>query len=308
MSPKDPRIPWSDLKLVMTIGREGSLRAAAKALRISHPTVSRRVAELQADLGVHLFEREGRRLRLTAAGEDLAQTAARIEVEVDGLSRRIIGRDHRLEGLVRVALSPSMFSALTPALPDFWRRHPGIQLEFVTDLALASLTRREADIAIRFTDSPPETLVGRKLSKFEQAVYVHRSLQAQLIADGLNDPLEWPWVDWDEAHSHHSSARWVTANVEPERVVVRSDNSLTMFQLLASGAAVGFAPTMLAAPHPDLIRVEPRDALPTFPRTIWVLTHADLRDTGRVRATTQWLGELLFVENQGVWRGWSAPG
>jgi DNA-binding transcriptional LysR family regulator len=305
MKLRDLDIPWSELKLVLAIQREGSLRGAAKALRISHPTVSRRVAELQDGLGVHLFEREGRRLRLTVAGEDLAATAARIEMEVDGLGRRIAGRDHRLEGVVRVALAPSMFAALAPALPDFSEVHPGIELELITSLGFASLTRREADIAIRHTDSPDEILVGRKLSVFEQAVYVTRSLEARLRATGNGDPLTWPWIDWDESHRHHSSARWVSENIEADKVVVRCDNSLTMYQLARAGMGVGYVPTMLAAPDPELVHVEPQEAFPVFHRGIWVLTHADLRNMGRIRATMQWLGELLRVKDGGVWLGYA---
>ncbi|MEM7155713.1 MAG: LysR family transcriptional regulator [Myxococcota bacterium] len=304
-NPGGPEIPWSDLELVLSIDREGSLRGAAKALRISHPTVSRRIAVLQEKLGVHLFEREGRQLRLTAAGEDLAQTAARIEAEVDGLGRRIAGQDHRLEGRVTVAVSPSMLAGLMPALPDFAARHPGIELEFVTGLAIASLTRREADVAIRFTDTPLETLVGRRLGLFEQAVYVDRSLRARMLDEGRDDPRTWPWVDWDEAHRHHDSARWVSKTIDAGRVVVRGDSSLALYQLIKAGVGVGFSPTMLAGPDPQLMRVEVSPELPVFNRSIWVLTHADLRNTGRVRATVDWLGELLHVEGGGVWPGCS---
>lgn len=308
MTVSEEEIPWSDLRLVLTVGREGSLRAAAKALRISHPTLSRRVAELQDRIDVRLFEREGRRLRLTAAGEDLSQTAARIENEVNGLARRIAGRDHRLEGVVRVALSPSMFAALAPALPTFAERHSGIQLEFVTGLAITNLTRREADIAIRFTDSPQETLVGRKLSVFEQAVYVSRSLQSRMLAAGHEDPRAWPWVDWDESHRHHSSARWVSKTIERHNIVARCDSSLALHQMIKAGVGVGFSPTMLAGPDPELLRVQMESSLPVFNRSIWVLTHADLRATGRIRATMEWLADLLYVEGGGPWQGTQSGG
>ena len=303
METRDPEIPWSDLKLVLAIQREGTVRAAAKALRISHPTVSRRVGELQEGLGVHLFEREGRGLRLTAAGADLAQTAERIETEIDGLGRRIAGRDHRLEGVVRVALSPEMFAALAPALPEFSSLHPGIELELVAGLDFASLTRREADVAVRVTNSPDESLVGRKLGQFEQAVYVSRALQARMQAEGNNDPLTWPWIDWDERHRHHASARWVSEHVDPDRVAMRCDSSLAMFQLVEAGVGVGFVPTMLLGRSRDLIRVRTRDEIPTFRRSIWVLTHPDLRTTGRIRATVEWLGRTLSVVGGGVWPG-----
>ncbi len=256
---------------------------------------------------MQLFERKGRQLRLTPAGEDLARTAATIEAEVDGLRRRIAGRDHRLEGLVRVAVSPSMFAALSPALPEMTARHPGIVLEFVTGLAMTNLTRREADVAIRMTDAPPETLVGRRVSRFEQAVYVHRALRDRMLAQGHDDPRGWPWVDWDEGHRHHASARWMQANIDDSAVVTRCDSSLALHQMICAGAAVGFSPTMLAGPHPDLIRLESIADFPVFHRPIWLLTHADLRSVGRVRATLDWLAELLAVDGGGPWQGAVGP-
>ena len=86
-------------------------------------------------------------------------------------------------------------------------------------------------------------------------------------------------------------------------MVVRGDSSLTLYQLIRAGVGVGFSPTMLAGPDPELVRVNMEPQLPVFNRSIWVLTHADLRNTGRVRATVQWLGELLYVEGGGVWPG-----
>ncbi|MEM7608194.1 MAG: LysR family transcriptional regulator [Myxococcota bacterium] len=294
-------IPWSQLRLALAIHREGSVRAAAKALRVSHATVSRQLAELQSDMGVRVFERDGRKLRLTEAGEDLVETAARVEVEVDGLSRRIVGRDHQVEGVVRLALSPSMLAALAPVVVQLSEKHPLLELELVTGLSFANLTRREADVAIRFTNDPQETLVGRKLSLFEQAAYAERALLERLLEQ--NDIDTWPWIDWDEAHAHHASAVWMRKNVRPERVVARCDSALGMYQLVRTGLAVGFAPTMLAEPDPSLVRVAPRGELPVFHRGIWVLTHEDLRRTGRVRATVDWLAEVLQVKGGGVWKG-----
>jgi DNA-binding transcriptional LysR family regulator len=291
-----PEIPWSDLRLVLAIRRGGSLRAAAQALRISHPTVSRRVHDLEDQLGVHLLRRNGRQLELTPAGEDLADTAERVEREVDGLGRRIAGRDHRLEGVVRVAMSPAMLAAVARHLPDFRRRHPGVQLDLTTNLGFASLSRREADVAVRQTNAPHDTLVGRRLSLFEQAVYAHRGL----VKDG--PARQWPWIDWDDAHRHHSSARWVAEHVDPGSVVVRCETSLAMYQLVRAGVGVGFVPTMLAHPNPEVVRLD-ADVFPVFHRGIWVLTHADLRTMGRVRATVTWLGDLLHVDGGGVWRG-----
>ncbi len=252
-----------------------------------------------------LFEREGRKLKLTAAGQDLAQTAARIESEVHGLGRRIAGRDHQLQGVVRLSLAPSMFAALAPALPDYRTRYPGIQLELLTSLNFAHLARREADIAIRHTNSPHEVLVGRKLSLFEGAAYIHRDLLDSLQHRGLEDSGLWPWIDWDQAHQHHSAAQWVKENIEQKQIVARTDSSLAIYQLVRAGLGAGFAPTMLAAPDPKLVRLKPIADFPVFQRGIWVLTHEDLKDMGRIRATTEWLASILQVKDSKVWQGMS---
>ena len=302
---KMSQIPWNDLELVLMLQREGSMRAAAKELGTSHPTLSRRLRELQESIGVSLVERDGKRLRLTAAGEDLARTAARVEAEVDAVSLRIAGRDHRLEGVVRVALSPSMLAALAPFIPEFHALYPGIQLELSSSLTLASLTRREAEVAIRFTNSPHETLIGRRTSTFEQAVFIRQDLLEHYQQAGIEDPRDWSWVDWDDAHKHHESSSWVRANIEPARVVVRGDSSLALYNLIRSGVACGYAPTMLAVPDPTLVRAPAGalGALPTFNRGIWVLTHEELKTNRRVRATADWIAELLRVADKGAWCG-----
>ncbi len=290
----DVDIPWSELRLVLAVQREDSLRGAAKALRLSHPTISRRLSELQEHLGVKLLERHGRRLRLTAAGEDLAATAARIETEVHSLGRRIAGRDHRLEGTVRLAMSPTMLAGLAPHLPRLRAQHPGICIELATGLGFANLTRREADIAIRFTNAPHETLVGRKVSVFESAAYVRSDAERRWG----DDKARWPWVDWDEAHRHHSSARWIAELLPDAPIAARCESSLVMMQLVGGGVGAGFVPTMLAERDSNLRRLP---EFPNFRRDIWLLTHADLRNVGRIRAVMDWLGAVLSGPED-VWR------
>lgn len=275
--------------MALAVARTGSVRGAATALLVSHATVSRHLAALQQTLGVRLFVREGRGLQLTAAGIDLVETAKRIERDVDATSRRVAGRDVQLRGVVRVAVPPSVLRILAVPMATFAQAHPEIRVEFVTGLELVNLTRREADIAVRLTEQPRDTLVGRKVALFEVAAYG----LAQGYHRGAKDFDALPWVDWDDKYRDYLPARWLAANIDRSSVRATADSETSMFDLVRAGVGVGFVPCLLAASDPCLVEVDA--ALPRFTVPIWVLTHPDLRDTGRVRAVMRAISEALVA-------------
>ena len=142
---------WNGLRLVLGIQRAGSLTAAAKALRVDHSMAYRRLNALEASLGVRLFERlPGGIYQATAAGARMAAAAERMEDEALALDLDITGRDHRLSGRLRVTSSETLaYRVLTRHLAAFRQAHPGIVVELVVDNRILSLSRREADIALR---------------------------------------------------------------------------------------------------------------------------------------------------------------
>ena len=173
---------WNDLRLVLAISRSTTLTGAATALKINHSTAFRRLNALEEAAGVRLFERlPGGVYAPTAAGERMAAAAERVETEAAALDREIAGRDHRLTGRLRVTTSETLaFRLLTGQIARFHTAHPGITVVLVIDNRVLSLSRREADIALRVTRPREGDLYGRKLADIAWAVYAGKSLARKL--------------------------------------------------------------------------------------------------------------------------------
>ena len=155
-------LPWDDLRCVLAIARAGSLSGAARELGIEHSTVFRRLNSVEKRLGVRLFERSPRGYTPTACGELAAAAAGAMESEALGVERRMLGADARLTGVVRLATSELFAGFLLPrVLKQFLEAHPGVEVETHIASRMVDLTRREADLALRATVSPPEHLPGR---------------------------------------------------------------------------------------------------------------------------------------------------
>ncbi|MER2268818.1 LysR family transcriptional regulator, partial [Methylobacterium oxalidis] len=159
------RVDWDDLRYVLAVARAGSLAGAARALGVNHTTVLRRLGAYEARIGARLFERLPSGYVPTAAGEAMVKELVEIDAAIHDTERRAAGQDQRITGTVRLSTTDTlMASVLPPALAQVRAEHPSIMLEVSTANRFAVLTRREADIAVRPTASPPETLVGRRIA------------------------------------------------------------------------------------------------------------------------------------------------
>lgn len=290
---------WNDPRFVLAVARGGTLTAAAKLLGIDHSTAFRRLNGLEERLGVRLFERlPGGVYQPTASGERMADAAERIEDEVMALDRDLTGRDHRLSGRLRVTSSETLaYRLLTGHIAAFRREHPGIVIELAIDNRVLDLSRREADIALRPLRPKEGDLWGRKLADVAWAIYAARSYEdaAEGRISAFTDLADHPIIGWDEAASAIAPADWLARTVPAQAIVYRT-NSLVN-QLVAVKAAVGLAllPCYLGDPEPDLVRAMPQ-LLPPLTGEIWIVTHADLKGTARVRAFFDVVGNGLAKE------------
>ncbi len=264
---------WDDYRFFLMVARAPSIRAAASKLGVSHSTVLRRVDRLEDTLGARLFERASGGFSLTPAGEDVLLSVKEIEESVQSIDRSVTGRDASLEGLVRVSMPEVMAHPLLfPDLSKLKEQFPNINLEIELSYGLSNLHKREADIAIRFTNSPPDDLVGRKVGEFAMAAYATQTYidehkpsnhdsTAQLIAYGNPDV-------WRPRHGFdHLSAMGFF------------DNISLQIDLANASLGIGSLPVYIADREPKLVRISE----PTMHRDIWVLYHTDLRYTSRVR-------------------------
>lgn len=153
---KNAEMDWDDLRYVLAISRDRTLSRAAISLGASHTTVGRRVRALELKLGVRLFDQTPDGFMPTAAGQDIADVAERMEGDVLSLEGRVLGRDARLQGRLRVATMDILFRRYHDAFSSFMVRYPSVELTVTSSDNEVSLTRREADVALRMTSSPPE--------------------------------------------------------------------------------------------------------------------------------------------------------
>lgn len=276
----EQQIRWDDLQIVLAIADAGSLSGASRALRISHATVFRRLSEMEQGLGVTLFERSRTGYTPTLAGDDLAASAKRVQSEINGAERRIIGQDLTLTGSMRITTTDTLFAGLlSPLLASFRQRYPEITLEVVISNQLQSLSRREADIAIRPTRKPPEILVGRKISDITQAIYGQKALwqNAPLPLEPASLASE-NWVGPDVHLGDATLEKWMM----DKSTAYRLDSMLGMQSAVRHGAGIAVLPCYLGDADKALLRLsEPIEALTT---QLWLLTHPDLRNVARVRA------------------------
>lgn len=278
---------WNDHRLVLAVMRAGSLTAAAKALRVDHSTVFRRLQALEARLGLALFERgPGGSYQPTAAGARAALAAERMEDEALGLARDLAGQDRRLTGRLRVTCSETLaYRLLTRHIARFRAQHPGVVVELAVESRVLSLSRREADVALRVARPREGDLWGRKLADVAWTAYGARGYLAG--AAPLLSPADLgshPLIGWEEGTTGVNAADWL-AQAAPAGSVVYRTNSLVN-QAVAARAGMGLAvlPCYLGDPEPDLARALPGGPVPALSRELWIVTHQDLRRTARVRA------------------------
>lgn len=272
---------WDDLRVVRAIAETGSLSGAGRRLGLSHATVFRRLGAIEVRLGVRLFERARGGYSPTPAGEDLAATAVRVADEVLEVERRLAGQDLQPAGSLRVTTTDTLlFGLLSPIFTAFREAYPEIGLEVALSNNLFNLSRREADVAIRPAQDPPEALVGRKIGTIAQAVYG----RADLLDEAL-EPRGLPsksWVGPDETMGYRALERWMERQELQAACHYRLDSLLAIFAAVREGAGLAVLPCYLGDCAPELRRHGA--AIPELATDLWLLTHPDLRRVARIRA------------------------
>jgi DNA-binding transcriptional LysR family regulator len=283
---------WNDLRLVYAVAQEGTLSGAARMLGITHSTVFRRLGAIEQQMGVRLFERFRDGYAPTPAGEATAALAARFTDDVLSLERQISGQDLRPSGTVRITTTDTIATILIRHLAALRASHADIQLELVVSNTMANLTRREADIAIRPTPKPPETLVGRRIAEIAHAIY---GSSEYLARHSSLSPPEHDWIGLDDALAGTVIALWMHESVPAARLVFRVDSLPALCEAARAGLGLAVLPCYLGDTAGGLRRAVQKTV--SVPRSaLWLLTHNDLKRTARIRAVMDFLATALVSE------------
>ena len=288
---------WDDLRVFLTLAREGTLSTAAKALGVSHPTVSRRVQALEQQIGARLFERLPDRFVPTSAGEELLADTEAMEKAALSIQRRSAGLSDTVSGVVRLSAGEAMAVLVARHLSWLRARLQHIEFELVASHTLANLSRREADLLIREQVPELSGIVTRKLCHVAYAVYAARTLE--LKRTEMSALIDLPWIGFDDDHSYMPGQRWIHEQIG-RRPEIRVNNWLVLHDAVRSGAGLAVLPCYLADQDTRLQRVG--DVLPEITTEQWLLVHRDLRALPRVRAVMDALVEL-FQRHRSVLEG-----
>jgi DNA-binding transcriptional LysR family regulator len=282
-------LDWDDLRFFLSVAARGSISGAAQELRTSHSTVLRRLASLEKKLGARLFKRLPGGYAITSAGEQLRERLAGVSEQIAGAQRQLGGLDTRPSGIVRLTSTDTLtHGALMPLIGEFQRTHPEITLQVAVNNTFMSLTKREADVAIRPTRRPSENLVGRKVGYLQTALYASRSYWK---VHARRPFAEHRWIVPDDTLAHLAQAQWAAKHVPAERIALSVDTLVGMASAVRAGVGIGMLLTLLGDDDDQLVRI--REPEPQLDTDVWILTHADLKQVPRIRLFTDFMYERL---------------
>jgi DNA-binding transcriptional LysR family regulator len=289
---------WDDFKHFLAVARSGSLSEAARILKTSAATVGRRIAALEDRLGARLFDRAQTGYTLTESGEAIRAKAEDIEEAVLSVERETLGRDLRATGKVRLATAEDIGAfVIAPRLDEFRKSYPGIVLELVSSWDVVSLTRREADIAIRTVRPTHGDFVVRQAGVWNCAIYVSKVYAAKRkLTPGLNDFRGIDVITWTEESSFRGGD-WFDNNARGASIVFAANSRYIQYAACKAGLGAAILPCLAADHDADLVRLLPPERVRSI--DLWLVAHSDLVRTARVRAVLDFLADIVPKRSHG---------
>jgi DNA-binding transcriptional LysR family regulator len=282
---------WDEYRYFLAVARGCTLSAAAKQLRVDTSTVHRRLGALEQRLATRLFDRLASGFVLTAAGTDLLAAVSRIDADIHAAERELHGSDKKPAGKVRLTTVDAWASAsLGEILAELRRRYPQIEIEVSATTRLVSLTRREADLALRPGGPPTEPgVIGRRIAGLAVALYASAAYLDERGAPQSYDDLEGhAIVTGDEQIAHVRFVRFIRERAKGASLAFRGDSVAVIASAVRAGFGLAALPCAFADVEPELVRVLPPH--PDMSVDVWLLMHEDLRRSARVRA----IGDALY--------------
>ncbi len=284
---------WSILRDFIAVAETGGLSQAARKLRISQPTLSRRIAALEEQLKAQLFQRTPRGLLLTDAGEHVLAGARRVEEEALAIERQAEAAQQTLTGTVRISVTEGLGALWLPKqLAAFHAKYPSVCVEVLVDNRAANLVRREADIAVRLFRPDQPDLIARQVGDLVIGLYGSRDYLARHgTPTNVADLKQHYLVGFDESMGQHKEVQRLERCFSAEKIVHRSSSFVGQLQATLAGIGLGAHDCVLADAEPSLQRILPENF--EYRMEIWLVTHADMRRSARIRAVYDFLAEII---------------
>ncbi|MEY8194309.1 MAG: LysR family transcriptional regulator [Cycloclasticus sp.] len=273
---------WDDIRYFLAVARNGNVTSAAKALDVNHSTVSRRIRALEEKHGVRLFERIHSGYEMTDAGSDIFDLALELELRNSQISRQLFGLDNRLQGKINLTMPHDILEfCLIDEIAEFRKKQPDILLNLSVAQGLKNMAAREADVAIRLTNAPPDYLIGKKITSLQHGIYAQKS--AKLSG-------EVPIVVWN---GEDELPLWAKTHFPDAKIVLQINDLFSMYCAVKAGIGIARMPCYLpdAYANKEVGRLDL--SMPSSDWGVWVLSHVDLKNTARIRYCREFLIDKL---------------
>jgi DNA-binding transcriptional LysR family regulator len=280
---------WSLVQSFLAALDQGSLLGAARVLHASQPTIGRHIAELEAQLGVVLFERTGRGLLPTATALQLADAARSMEAGAHQMVRSVSGAETGVSGTVRITASqPVACFLLPPVLARMREALPEIQVELVASNEVTNLLRREADIALRMVRPDQASLVARRIGRVTLSACAHRDyLRRRGTPRQPADLLQHALIGNDRNDDIQRGFAAMGYPAQRQHFVLRTDDLIAYWGAVRAGVGIGFVADYLLRTDAEVVPLLPELPLPVLP--IWLTVHREIRTSRRIRAVYDFL-------------------
>ncbi len=286
---------WNDLRFLLALHRSGTYSEAGRQLGVDDTTVSRRIKVLERVTGTTLFlRRPDHSLELTPLGQEIADRAEAMERATDAIAESLGAAEKQVRGTVRLTAVPLVVNrVLIPALPSFLAAHPGLTVELTPDARDLSLTRREADLALRL--ARPKVgggdVLAQRIGRLSYAAFYAANLKQQQ-AESL------PWITYDDGMAHLPHARWLAQRAKratEQASNLRVSDGESALEAAVQGLGKTLAPSIVGAADGRLKAWPLRDGTVPPQREVWLLSHAAQRELTSIRTVIDWLKSIRWA-------------
>ena len=294
---------WDDVRFFLAVARAGSLSAAARALRVGHVTVGRRITLLEQRLGVTLLNRTPDGFATTSAGEAILRQCTAMETAALDLERIAAGRDMLTTGLVRVTTTEAIaYQLVAPVIAALRRTHPELQVDLIVGVRSLDIARSDADLAVRLARPSASDLVCRRLGNVGFSLYASKRYLAKSGTPKRGQGLGgFDLISFTGAPAAMSPF-FMGESLDGARIALRCDNPLIQLKAAADGAGIAELACFLGDSSPELVRVWPNEA--PVRRTAWLILHQHLRRSARVRTVSAAITEAFSRQRKTLEQGY----
>jgi DNA-binding transcriptional LysR family regulator len=297
---------WDDVRFFLAVARTASLSGAARALGVGHVTVGRRIALLEKRLGVTLLNRTPDGFATTSAGESILRQCVAMENAALDLERVAAGRDSLVTGSVRVTTTEALaYHLIGPAIAALRQAHPELRVDLTVGVRSLDITRRDADLALRFARPATSDLVCRKLGEVGFCLYASRRYLTKSGMPQRGRGLAgFDLITFTGAPAA-ASPFFMGESLEGARVALSCDSPFVQLKAAANHVGIAELACLLGDSSSDLVRVWPDEA-PAH-RTAWLIMHQDMRRSARIRAVSIAIGDVFRRQRKILEQGSQAP-